>query len=178
MNKKILIIALIALLLLTAGCRKAEVTPTEPSVATPTEPSETLGPGVGIVEDGVVMEEEEEPTAPAETEPEATEPESEKETTPKATEPEKETDPTEAPGGSETTPAETQPSGGNATASSAYDDYMNMSAAEQEAFIESFESLDAFMAWFNQAKAEHNANDNSIEVGSGTIDLEQITGGN
>lgn len=180
MNKRILIIALIALLLLTTGCRKAEVTTTEPPVAATTEPSETLMPGVGIVENGVVMEEEaDEPTEPAETEPAETEPESGKETTPKATEPEKETDPTENPGDGETTPpAETKPSGGSATVSSAYTDYMNMSAAQQQAFIESFESLDAFMAWFNQAKAEHNANDNSIEVGSGTIDLEQITGGN
>ena len=190
MNRRILIVALIALLLLATGCRKSEVTPTEPSVAATTEPIETLGPGVGIVEEGVIMEDEAdeatEPaeTIPAETEPKATEPESEKETTPKATEPEKETDPTEKPGDSETTPAETtppaetKPSGGSATVSSAYSDYMSMSAAQQQAFIESFESMDAFMAWFNQAKAEHNANDNSIEVGNGTIDLEQITGGN
>ena len=179
MNRRIPIIALIALLLLTAGCRKAEVTPTEPPVAATTEPSETLGPGVGIVEEGVIMEEETEPTEPAETEPEVTESGSDNETTPKVTEPEKETDPTEQPGDGETTPpAETKPSGGSATVSSAYSDYMNMSAAEQQAFIESFESLDAFMDWFNQAKAEHNANDNSIEVGSGTIDLEEITGGN
>lgn len=172
MNRRILALALIALLLLTAGCRKAAVEPTEPAAA-PTEPSETLLPGVGLVDEGVVMEEEEdEATEPTEA---ATEPEKDDETTPKETEPEKETKPTEKPGDEETTPpTQSKPD----SAASAYSDYMNMSAAEQEAFINSFESVDAFMAWFNAAKDEHNANDNSIEIGSGTIDLEEITGGN
>lgn len=57
-----------------------------------------------------------------------------------------------------------------------YDEYMNMSADEQQAFIESFESMEAFMTWFNKAQEEENASDNSIEIGSGVIDMTQISG--
>ena len=83
MHKRILIVVLVALLLLSTGCRKTPATPTEPTAA-PTEPSETFPPGVGIPGDGVVMEEEvDEPT---ESEA-ATQPEKDDETTPDETEP-------------------------------------------------------------------------------------------
>lgn len=58
---------------------------------------------------------------------------------------------------------------------SEYDAYMNMNAEEQQAFIESFPSLEAFMNWFNKAQEEHNANEDSLIIDSGVIDLEELS---
>ena len=73
----------------------------------------------------------------------------------------------------EGTTAPTQPEG----SASAYKAYMDMSADEQAAFIASFDSIDAFMDWFNKAKAEYDSTEGSIDIGSGSIDLEDILGG-
>ena len=75
---------------------------------------------------------------------------------------------------SEETTAPTQPGETFTT----YKAYMDMSADEQAAFIASFDSIDAFMAWFNNAKAEYDSTDGSVDIGSGSIDLEDIAGGN
>ena len=55
--------------------------------------------------------------------------------------------------------------------------YNAMSADEQLAFINSFESIDAFFVWYNAAKEEYN--NNLIEIdGSTPIDLGEIVGSN
>ncbi|MBR4109313.1 MAG: hypothetical protein IKK41_03215 [Oscillospiraceae bacterium] len=55
--------------------------------------------------------------------------------------------------------------------------YNAMSADEQLAFINSFESIDAFFVWYNTAKEEYN--NNLIEIdGSTPIDLEEVIGSN
>lgn len=91
----------------------------------------------------------------------------------------------EAPnaGGSQSTP--TQPTGGTPdpsqptetptqneeSALSEYERFINMTPAEQQAYMESFESIEAFFEWYNQAKAEYEAANPPIEVGDGNIDL-------
>ena len=176
MYKRILLLVLAALLIFTAGCRKKSADPTRP--AETTVPTETLPPGAVYVDKDLAIEDatETELTTPDEIEDEVTEPavdeaKPEKETEPEA---EKETAPVQKPEENETVPPTTPPS--NNVNNSAYSQYMHMSEAEQQAFIESFGSIADFMDWLNQAKAEHNANDNSVEIGSGTVDLEQITG--
>ena len=54
-----------------------------------------------------------------------------------------------------------------------------MTGAEQRAFQESFEDLDAFFAWFNAAKEAHEKENPSIEIGgSGEVDLGGLPSGN
>ena len=58
-----------------------------------------------------------------------------------------------------------------------YEDYMEMTAAEQQAYYESFDDPMEFFAWLNAAKAEYEANKNDIEIGSGgSVDLGDIIG--
>lgn len=52
-----------------------------------------------------------------------------------------------------------------------YEAYHNMSGEEQKAFIDSFESIEAFFVWYNAAKAEYEAQNPGIDVGDGEIDL-------
>lgn len=68
----------------------------------------------------------------------------------------------------------TEPTGGTTS----YLEYMNMTADQQESFISSFESMDAFMVWFNNAKAEYDSTGGAIDVGSGSVDLGTVPGGN
>lgn len=107
-----------------------------------------------------VTEDETEPpqgevTEPEATEPEATEPEA---TEPEATEPDV-TEPTTPPA------VETEP------VVTAYEQYHNMSGSAQKEFIDSFPSIEAFVAWYENAKAEYDALHPSIDVGGGSVDL-------
>ncbi len=53
-----------------------------------------------------------------------------------------------------------------------YAEYLAMTGAEQSAFINSFESTEAFFQWRNAAKAEYEAQNPDIELGNGgDIDL-------
>lgn len=52
-----------------------------------------------------------------------------------------------------------------------YEEYMSLSAAEQKAYRDTFESIDAYFVWFNSAKAEYDAQNSGIDVGDGPIDL-------
>jgi hypothetical protein len=52
-----------------------------------------------------------------------------------------------------------------------------MSPAEQQAYVESFDSIDQFFDWYNTAKAEYEAANPPIDVGDGVIDMEDIIGG-
>lgn len=162
-----IVIAVLAALLCLAGCKEIVMVPTTVPTATTsavTEPAtEATQPQETIIGDGVISgvdledEEETEPTVPKKEEEE-----------PKET-----TAPTEDQESEETT-APTSPEESTQT----YKAYMDMSADEQAAFIASFESVDAFMSWFNKAKAEYDSTDGSIDIGSGSVDLEDIIGKN
>ncbi len=47
----------------------------------------------------------------------------------------------------------------------AYDEYMVLSADEQEAYFNSFPSVEAFFVWFNAAKEKYQAEHPGIEIG-------------
>lgn len=66
--------------------------------------------------------------------------------------------------------------GGSSTAASEYEAYHAMSGAEQKAYLESFESIEAFFEWYNAAAAEYEAAHPDIEIENGSVDLSQITG--
>lgn len=66
--------------------------------------------------------------------------------------------------GEDSSPA--KPAGG-----SEYEKYMAMSPEEQEAFFETFDSPEAFIKWFNNAKAKYEAGNDSIVVEGGGIDI-------
>ena len=64
---------------------------------------------------------------------------------------------------------------GSTTQGVTYSQYQAMSAAEQQEWFESFDSVEAFFAWYNNAKAVYDANDDSIIVdGNTSIDMGEI----
>lgn len=81
------------------------------------------------------------------------------------TEPGSTIDPTEPQTPDETDPMPSDPSATEPEVSSkvTYMDYYNMSAEEQQAFIDSFESIDAFFAWHTAAKKEYEDNRTPID---------------
>jgi len=58
-----------------------------------------------------------------------------------------------------------------------YETYINLSAKEQKAYRETFESLAAFFEWYNAGKKEYEEQKPNVDIGNGTIDLEDIMGG-
>ena len=58
-----------------------------------------------------------------------------------------------------------------------YEEYMAMDGYEQEKYMKSFESIDAFFNWFNAAKDKYEEENPSIEIGDGPIDMEDIING-
>ncbi|MBE6991227.1 MAG: hypothetical protein E7430_01430 [Ruminococcaceae bacterium] len=59
-----------------------------------------------------------------------------------------------------------------------YEEYQALSAEEQQAFFEKFESMEDFMKWHQDAKAEYDAEQDYIEIGGDTvIDLGEIING-
>lgn len=57
---------------------------------------------------------------------------------------------------------------------SEYEIYQSMSGREQKEYMESFDSIDAFFDWYNNAKEEYEANNKGIVVGGGSIDLGEL----
>ena len=55
-----------------------------------------------------------------------------------------------------------------------YEEFWAMSGKEQQAYYESFDSVDDFFAWYNAAKAEHEAAHPGIDAGDGEIDLGEL----
>lgn len=151
------------------------------------ESAEYTQPTSGVVADGVISEvvvEDEEEDDPSEMELSKIETVPGEETTNATTAPtentttseeDQETTPTTAPDSDQeaTTPA--APADKSEETVSDYDRYMAMSADEQQAFIESFPSLEAFMTWFNNAQAEHNTDEDDLTIDSGVIDLEELS---
>lgn len=153
------ILLVICMLFALAGCGQEEKTIPAETVQT-TEAVETTAPT-----EYVGFRDLDDPS-PAETE--------------KAEETEAAEQPTEAPTEAPEEPSEAPDAGGNAAPEvvhTEYEKYMNMSGAEQKAFMESFDSIEAFFAWLNQAQAEYEALHPEIEVGSGgTVDLTKGNG--
>ena len=58
-----------------------------------------------------------------------------------------------------------------------YEQYTQMTDAEQTAFRDAFDSLDDFFAWYNEAKDEYDEQNPSIDVGDGSVDLEDLMNG-
>lgn len=88
------------------------------------------------------------------------------ETKPQATKPQ-ETKP------QETTPPETVPVKPDGTKVS-FEQYNNMSSADQQAFFESFENVDAYLAWYDAALKEYENSKNVIEIAGGSVDLGEL----
>lgn len=175
MNKKVITILLLTLtiILVLYGCGNNS----EPTIASETTGAiiEATVPGTELpthpqVEDWIdettePLEAETEGTEPEETETEETEPE---ETETEETEPE-ETNP------ENTTPEETT-SDKPSNEVTSYEKYMNMSPAEQQAFFESFGSIEAYLAWYDAAVAEYEANTNVTDISGGSVDLGDLMG--
>lgn len=66
----------------------------------------------------------------------------------------------------------TEPEGGISYVS--YEEYNNMTPAEQLAYYNQFPSMEAFVQWYNEAKAEYDREHGAIDVGDGDIDLGDI----
>ncbi|MBR2223812.1 MAG: hypothetical protein IJ973_05750, partial [Christensenellaceae bacterium] len=58
-----------------------------------------------------------------------------------------------------------------ADTTTSYEAYHAMSGEEQRAFMESFDDIEDFFAWYNNAKAEYEAKNPDIEITDGNIDL-------
>ena len=49
-----------------------------------------------------------------------------------------------------------------------YEQYNALSAEEQEEYFNSFDTIDDFFAWYNQAKQEYEDSQEYIEIGDGS----------
>ena len=92
------------------------------------------------------------------------------------------TQPSSTPATQPTTPSSvpTQPSTPptDETKPMDYLTFQAMSGAEQRAYQESFESLDAFFEWYNTVKEAYEKENPPIEIGGdGAVDWEDIIGG-
>lgn len=65
-----------------------------------------------------------------------------------------------------------------ATDSTDYETYNAMSGEQQKAFMETFESVEAFFDWYNAAKEEYDAQHPDVEIGDDAIDFGEIINGN
>lgn len=171
MNKKrLIIVAMVAVMLLAVmslmGCKNNannEVVTEAPTVSAPAE--ETAPQDV-----------------PAQTQGTEAEPEAEPETQQTEAVDNEENDATQATEETKQPEETVQPTEPNndvpVAVVSDYQRYHNMSGEEQQAFIDGFESIEAFFEWYNAAKAEHERLNPGTEIGSGNIDLGDLAGGN
>ena len=154
MNK--IYILLITLLVAVALCACGSSGDATQPNANPTENHTTTQPGTTagtVTEPNIDVGTEPQPTTGNEetTQPDATEPASTEATEPTATIPS--TEPAEKPE-NPTEPIATEPGEKKITY---YDYYYVFTAEEQMAFIESFESIEAFFEWLNAAKEEYES---------------------
>lgn len=181
MNKKRMVLLLAAIMLLAVGCKKDADT-TEPSQLLETEtnpviPEETIL-GVEILDEPLNNPFDE--TRDAEQEP------TENKSTADNTGSNNGASNTEKPAQSgdgtaaETGPAEPKPTESGATEPEggisyvSYEEYTNMTPEEQLAYYNQFPSMEAFVQWYNEAKAEYDKEHGAIDVGDGDIDLGDI----
>lgn len=164
MNKRLLSLLLAALMLLALAACKSEEAPAATTEA-PVPTTFPDVPGVMLVPDDFWDE-----TEPAK-----------EETVSEETEAAEQTELTEP---TEEQPAETVPETSvpaepaeTVAKTTEYEWFHALSGEEQEAYMDSFDSIAAFFEWYNAAKAEYEELHPSIEVGDGNIDLGQIIGG-
>lgn len=156
-SKQILALTLVLVLLLT-GCGKGnEVADNTTETSSAAEGTPATAESIPGLEDSE-FDDETEPTVTETTA--ATEP---TETT-ENTEPAESVEP-------ETTAPTTTPTQPPAKEQMGYEEFQNLSAADQQAFMGTFENLDLFFAWYNQAKAEYEAANPPIDVGDGSVDI-------
>lgn len=188
MNKKLVVLLLVAIMLLAVGCKNDADTreTTEPSQpleteTTPVIPDETI-PGVEMLDEPLNSPFDE----TEDTEQETTENNSAADNTGSADGSNNSGSGTEKPSqsGDETAaepkptepkptePGATEPEGGITYVS--YEEYNNMTPAEQVAYYNQFPSIEAFVQWYNEAKAEYDKEHGAIDVGDGDIDLGDI----
>lgn len=55
-----------------------------------------------------------------------------------------------------------------------YEEFWELDGDAQLAYKESFESVEAFYAWYNAAKSEYDAAHPGIDAGDGNIDLGEL----
>ncbi len=174
MNKRWIATILAAVMLLTLlGCNSQKPAPTDPSYvpdgtdshlpsestgdASEPQPSEDVQPS--SEPDGtedVPDESTSDASEPGESKPDESEPEESK---PVESQPE------------DTKPNETEPGDTTSAYAAEYERYQNMTGAEQKAFMESFDSIEAFFDWYNAAEAAYKELHPDIEVGDGSVDL-------
>ena len=196
--KKMITLVLALMMLMLAACGKKVNEPVEINQGTETTPVveevATEEPVSGVVdnpfdeeldateatEEDVVVRDPDESSGLLEPD-EEDDPASATKPSVKPTEPTKPTEPSTKP----TEPADKPSTGngsGNNTSSSgemSYEKLQSMSAAEQQAYMNSFGSIDEFFAWYNAAKEEYDSSKDEIEVGNGSINMgDIINGGN
>ena len=53
-----------------------------------------------------------------------------------------------------------------------FEEFLEMTPAEQQEYMESYEDINDFLAWYNKAKEEYEKNQDYTEIGGdGSIDL-------
>ena len=165
MYKKNLLAMLVAMLILSVGCRKTDDTPTMPNeteatgvVSAETElPTEKVEEPAEATESPTIPQKESETSDGSDT---ATTEQPEQNTTPEATEP-------PATESEATDP----PAGGGMTA---YEWDNSLSGEEQMKFFNTFDSMEEFVNWYNAAKAEYDRLHPDIEIGDGNINAGEI----
>lgn len=55
-----------------------------------------------------------------------------------------------------------------------YEEYMAMNPTEQKAYYDSYDNFMDFLAWHNAAKAKYDADNESIKIQDGKIDISEI----
>lgn len=102
------------------------------------------------------------PDAPKNNKPQSTTPT--KPSEPDPTQPtEKNPDPTQS-----TTPTPQEPED---TVQCEFEKYHSMSPADQRAYMEGFENIEAFFDWYNEVKADHEELHPSVDISDGKINL-------
>lgn len=163
MNKKWIAMLLVIVMVLTmAACGKKDNNETEAAETTGTEAEETIMdiPGLVYEPNGnpAVLDEEEDgiyPTIGSQEDPA-------QETTAPTTGAQE-----EATAPSVSTENMTE-----------FERYNAMTGEEQMAFMNSFDSIEAFFDWYNAAKAEYDALHPNIDIGDGVIDAGDLVGRN
>lgn len=168
MNKKVVSLLLVMLMLLSlAACKTEE----EPTITT----FENL-PGVVLVPEEMWEEWAEQETAGKETAPEESTAASEETAATEAPAETKENE-EDSPDDVQVPTKPTEPAGSDSKVTE-YEWFNALPGEEQEAYMQSFESIAAFFEWYNAAKAEYDELHPSIDVGDAYIDLGELIGGN
>lgn len=172
MNKNMILILLICMAVLMAGCVTHGETNTTSGETLPPETqeqtlatTETTIPGLeDSIFDDVQWTENTGNTAEGETQPENDN---------------SGENPSETTGETEPPYAESQPEGsqgGEDSGEMTYEKYNSMSGDDQMAFFSTFASVEDFVTWYNAAKEKYEAENPYIEIEGGEIDLDSIFG--